>query len=84
MIVDGCGNHPVDAIYVDDKAAALAAFHRVLKPGGRVSLFEPINRRYIPLNRDTLFGFDAAPIAELVTRGCVRNRRSFRWSDDGL
>ncbi|WP_348240817.1 methyltransferase domain-containing protein, partial [Salmonella enterica] len=38
-------------IYVDDKAAAFAAFHRVLKPGGRVSLFEPINRRYAELNR---------------------------------
>jgi arsenite methyltransferase len=55
-------------IYVDDKAAAFAAFHRVLKPGGRVSLFEPINRRYTALNRDTLFGFDATPIADLAAR----------------
>lgn len=55
-------------IYVDEKAAAFAAFHRVLKPGGRVSLFEPINRRYSALNRDTLFGFDAAPIADLATK----------------
>ena len=30
-------------IYVKDKAAALREFYRVLKPGGRVSLFEPIN-----------------------------------------
>jgi arsenite methyltransferase len=30
-------------IYVTDKARAFAAFHRVLRPGGRVSLFEPIN-----------------------------------------
>ena len=48
-------------IYVDDKARAFAEFHRVLRPGGRVSLFEPINA----LMRDPpgrLFGYavDAA------------------------
>ena len=31
-------------IYVDEKAQALREFHRVLRPGGRTSLFEPINR----------------------------------------
>lgn len=31
-------------IYIRDKAAAAREFHRVLRPGGRVSLFEPINR----------------------------------------
>ena len=31
-------------IYVDDKRASFAALHRVLRPGGRVSMFEPINR----------------------------------------
>jgi len=30
--------------YVADKEAAIRSFHRVLKPGGRVSLAEPINR----------------------------------------
>ncbi len=30
-------------IYVDDKAAAAREFFRVLRPGGRASLFEPIN-----------------------------------------
>jgi arsenite methyltransferase len=31
-------------IYVTAKLAAFREFHRVLRPGGRVSLFEPINR----------------------------------------
>jgi SAM-dependent methyltransferase len=30
-------------IYVKDKAGAPREFHRVLEPGGRISLFEPIN-----------------------------------------
>ena len=30
-------------IYVKDKARAFAEFHRVLRPGGRLSIFEPIN-----------------------------------------
>jgi SAM-dependent methyltransferase len=30
-------------IYVGDKAAAFAEFFRVLRPGGRLSVFEPIN-----------------------------------------
>jgi SAM-dependent methyltransferase len=33
-------------IYVTDKARAASECHRVLRPGGRVSLFEPINSQY--------------------------------------
>jgi arsenite methyltransferase len=33
-------------IYVVDKARAAAEFCRVLRPGGRVSIFEPINSQY--------------------------------------
>jgi hypothetical protein len=31
-------------VYVADKAAAIRQFHRVLKPGGRISIAEPIYR----------------------------------------
>ena len=31
-------------IYVDDKERAFREFARVLRPGGRISLYEPINR----------------------------------------
>lgn len=55
-------------IYVDDKASSFTAFWRVLKPGGRVSLFEPINGRFAALNRETMFGFEVAPVADLASR----------------
>lgn len=44
-------------IYVKDKARAFAEFHRVLKPGGRISLFEPINRFGMEERRRT-WGYD--------------------------
>ena len=73
--LDGVDDSSVDVvttrsvlIYVEDKAAAFAAFRRVLKPGGRVSLLEPINRRFAALNRDTLFGYDPGPVIELAAR----------------
>jgi len=54
-------------IYVIDKAAAFAAMRRVLKPGGRISLFEPINAlMQDPPGR--FKGFDVGPVAELAPR----------------
>lgn len=55
-------------IYVENKSSAFAAFHRVLKPGGRISLFEPVNRRMVDLNRDTFFGYDSTPVRDLAAR----------------
>lgn len=47
----GIGDHAVDAVttravlaYVDDKPAALREFHRILRPGGRLSICEPVMR----------------------------------------
>jgi arsenite methyltransferase len=54
-------------IYVTDKAAAFAAMRRVLAPGGRISLFEPINAlMQDPPGR--FMGFDVRPVAELAPR----------------
>ena len=49
-------------IYVKDKAAALREFYRVLKPGGRVSLFEPINVLMSLAAPDLFSGYDVSPV----------------------
>jgi arsenite methyltransferase len=48
-------------IYEPDKAAAFAEFYRVLRPDGRLSLFEPINR-----SSKIFDGYDFGPVAELA------------------
>lgn len=49
--LEGIGNASADAVtsravlaYVDDKAGAMHEFFRVLKPGGRISICEPVMR----------------------------------------
>jgi arsenite methyltransferase len=55
-------------IYVDAKQAAFDAFYRVLKPGGRLSIFEPINRFAFPEPDHVFMGYDAVPIVEIVRK----------------
>jgi SAM-dependent methyltransferase len=47
-------------IYVKNKAAALREFYRVLRPGGRLSLFEPIN--VLMHDPDRFGGYDVTPV----------------------
>jgi len=51
-------------IYVDDKASAFVEFSRVLRPEGRISLFEPINRFARP-SADTWAGYDLGAIPDI-------------------
>jgi arsenite methyltransferase len=52
-------------IYVEDKAAALREFCRALKPGGRISLAEPINRLMGWDDRSRFYGYDIRPVMAL-------------------
>lgn len=51
-------------IYVVDKRTAFAEFARVLRPGGRISLFEPINR-FALRTANTWTGYDLEPVGEI-------------------
>jgi arsenite methyltransferase len=53
-------------IYVARKADAFAEFHRVLRPSGRASIFEPINRYGSEYRtRETLWGFPVDGLGEV-------------------
>ena len=71
----GIGSASVDVvttrsvlIYVADKAGSFASFHRVLRPGGRLSMFEPINSFGSPEPVDYLFGLDVSGLEVLADR----------------
>ncbi|MET8085813.1 class I SAM-dependent methyltransferase [Micromonospora sp. NPDC005194] len=55
-------------IYSDRKTAAFAEFFRVLRPGGRMSLFEPINGFAERLRPDDLFGLGNSPVNDLIAK----------------
>ena len=58
-------------IYVANKRRAFEEFHRVLKPGGRLSIWEPINsfgRPNRPSDGHLFAGYDTAPVQDLAHR----------------
>ncbi len=62
--------------YVGLKQPALAEFFRVLRPGGRISVYEPVNRLTHPEPPDRFGGYDVSPVQELAERvGAAYERR---------
>ena len=54
-------------IYVEEKDRAFREFHRVLRPGGRISLFEPINR-FGKEERRSTWGYELDGVRELMRK----------------
>ena len=55
-------------IYVEDKQRSFKEFYRVLKPGGRASIFEPINSFKMQDARQRFLGYDVEPVRELAEK----------------
>jgi len=55
-------------IYVAAKRRAFSEFYRVLKPQGRLSIFEPINRFCSSEPMHIFWGYDVTPVAEIAQK----------------
>jgi len=55
-------------IYVDNKHGAFEEFHRVLRPSGRISIWEPINSLTYPEPANEWFGYDVSSVRELADK----------------
>lgn len=56
-------------IYLADKAPAFREFRRVLRPGGRLSIFEPINKfSWDRRSPDRFWGYDVAAVRDLADK----------------
>ena len=72
-------------IYVKAKQQAFQEFYRVLKPGGRLSIFEPINRFGHPEPEQTFASYDVTPVLDIVSKlRAVFERLQPRASDPML
>jgi arsenite methyltransferase len=73
--LDGIADEAVDVactrsvlIYVKDKERAFGELFRVLRPGGRISLFEPINSFGLAERRSGFWGYPSDGVADLAAR----------------
>ena len=69
-------------IYVADKQKCFDEFYRVLKPGGGISIFEPINSfARQTRTKNSYFGFDLAPLGE-IGEGVPKAGRAKQSADE--
>ena len=55
-------------IYVSHKQRAFNEMYRVLRPAGRISIFEPINSYPFPGKANSFCGYDVAPVEEIASK----------------
>ena len=55
-------------VYVQEKKQAFQEFYRVLKPRGRLSIFEPIPSFMYPEPPNLLYGYDMTPIMPIAKK----------------
>jgi SAM-dependent methyltransferase len=73
-------------IYLDDKARALHEFFRVLRKGGRMSLFEPVNSFGWPEPDGVFAGYDVRAVHGIAEklRGCFGASTLVGWDERDL
>jgi arsenite methyltransferase len=73
-------------IYLDDKGRTLREFFRMLRHGGRLSMFEPINSFGRPEPDGVFSGYDVRAVRDLAEkmRGCFGASTLIGWDDRDL
>jgi ubiquinone/menaquinone biosynthesis C-methylase UbiE len=72
-------------IYVADKQRAFEEFFRVLRPAGRISLFEPINRMsYAAEPPNRFWGYDVTPVEDIAAKVRALYRQRQPLDEDSM
>jgi ubiquinone/menaquinone biosynthesis C-methylase UbiE len=83
--IDSNSVHAITArsvlVYVKDKKQAFQEFYRVLKPRGRLSIFEPIPSLMYPEPPNLLCGYDMTPIMPIAQK--LRAAERFQSAQTG-